>query len=83
MNITEQDEDEIIAIQIGSDIYFGQAAIDKCIEVQRFNQLHPRSTFKFIAELDLDPKWVEYAEYPTIFKLSEVDKLFRVTENIK
>jgi len=71
MNITDQDSDEIIAIQIGSDIYFGQAAIDKCIEAQGYNQLHPRSTFKFMAELDLDPKWNEYAKYPTIFRLRE------------
>lgn len=75
-NITDQDEDEFIAIQIGSDIYFGQAAIDKCIEMQGYNCLHPRSTFKLMAELDLDPKWDEYAEYPTIFKLSEVDKFY-------
>jgi len=71
MNITDQDHDEIIAIQIGSNIYFHQHAIDKTIEAGGFYKLHPRSTFKFMAEMDLDPKWSEYATYPTIFTMKQ------------
>jgi hypothetical protein len=70
MQLTEQDSDEIVAIQFGSDIYFGQQAIDKAIELKDFTCLHSRWVFKFMAEMDLSPKWEEYANYPTIFKLS-------------
>lgn len=71
MNITDQDHDEIVAIQIGTHVYFHQLAIDKVIEAGGFNNLHPRSTFKFMAEMDLDPKWAEYAKYPTIFDMKQ------------
>jgi hypothetical protein len=69
--ITQEDMEDIIAIQFGDDIYFGQKAVDKAIELQDFTNLHPRSTFKFMAELDLSPKWAEYAAYPTIFTMKE------------
>lgn len=71
MNITKQDMEEIVAIQFGNDIYFAQTALDKAIELQDFTCLYPRATFKFMAEMDLSPKWAEYAEYPTIFDLKE------------
>ncbi len=75
MVITPQDQDEIVAIQFGSDVYFGQGAIDKCIELQGYTNLHPRSTFKLMSILDVHPKWAEYAEYPTLFRISEVNKV--------
>lgn len=74
MNITQQDMEEIIAIQFGDGIYFAQAALDKVRELQDYTCLHPRATFKFMAEMDLSPKWEEYAGYPTIFDLKEYRK---------
>lgn len=67
LNLLDSDYDEIIAIQIGSDIYFGQLAIDKGIEFNQVDKLFNRAIFKLLAHLDLDPKWEEYSSFPTIF----------------
>jgi len=71
INITDKDMDEIIAIQFGDDIYFGKTAVDKAIYLQDFQKIYSRAIFKFLFEIDLNPKWAEYAEYPTLFTLSE------------
>jgi hypothetical protein len=70
-NITQEDMEDIIAIQFGTDVYFGMKAVDRAIELGTFTNLHPRSTFKFMAMLDLSPKWAEYAAYPTIFTMKQ------------
>ena len=72
MNITDQDHEEIVAIQFGQDILFGMSAVDEVRRTQNYTQLIPRSTFKFMAEIELDPRWAEYAEYPTIFSLKQL-----------
>lgn len=77
MNLTEQDSDEIVAIQFGNDIYFGQQAVDKAIELKDFTKLHSCWVFKFMAEMDLSPKWAEYATYPTLFKISWYERYAR------
>lgn len=74
MIITKKDYEDIIAIQFNDDIYFGKYAIEKAISIQYFTFLHPRSTFKFMAMLDLEPKWAEYATYPTIFNIADYRK---------
>lgn len=69
--MTEEDHDEIVAIQFGNNIYFGQQAIDKARELGGFTQLLSRWIFKFMANMDLSPRWAEYAGYPTIFKITK------------
>lgn len=71
MNFTDQDSDEIVALYINDVIYLGQAAIDKVHEVGKVDGIIKRAIFKFMAEFDLDPKWEEYANYPTLFTLTE------------
>jgi hypothetical protein len=70
-DITQEDMEDIVAIQFGMDVYFGMKAVDKAIEYGTFTNLHPRSTFKFMAMFDLGPKWAEYATYPTIFTMKQ------------
>ena len=70
-DITTEDMEDIIAIQFGADVYFGTKAIDRVKELGAFTNLHPRSTFKFMAMFDLHPKWAEYATYPTIFTMKQ------------
>ncbi len=67
INISDKDHEEIIAIQIDNDIYFGQLAIAKVREIQRITRVHSRAVFKFMAEMDLGARWKEYSEFPTIF----------------
>ncbi len=68
------DNDDIVALYIKGGIYFGQYAIDKAKEIGEVDGIIRRAIFKFMAELDLDPKWEEYANYPTLFTLSELNK---------
>ena len=71
MNITDQDHDEIIAIQFGNDIYLAQTAINKAIELQDFTCIYSRAMFKLMSIMDLDPRWGMYADAPTIFTMTE------------
>ena len=70
--MTPEDLDEIIAIQFGKDIYFGQTAIDKCLELQDFTCIHRRAVFKLMACLDVGEHWEGFAYAPTLFKMSEL-----------
>lgn len=69
----QEDDDEIVAIQFDNEIYFKQAAVDKVLELKDFTILHSRWIFKFMAMMDLDPRWKEFASYPTLFRISEVE----------
>lgn len=68
---TEQDYDEIVAIQFGNDIYFGQQAIDKARSCNDLTRIYSRWIFKFMAEMDLSPRWEDYANSPTLFTMTE------------
>lgn len=65
-------EDEIIAIRIYNDVYFGQLAIDTVCETRMCHQLYSRWVFYFMAEFDLSPQWKIWADNaPTLFLYSE------------
>lgn len=70
--ITDQDHDEIIAINVNNIVYLGSMAIEMAIKHNNVDCVYGRSLFKLLAELDLDPRWAEYATYPTLFKMSEL-----------
>ncbi len=74
LEITEADLDEVIAIRIGDEVYLGELAIDKVKEHKHVTCVYSRGVFKLLVELDLDSKWAEYAKYPTLFKMSELNE---------
>lgn len=74
IDITEQDHNEVVAIGVGTEIYFADAAIERAKEVGSVNLIVPRSTFKLMAYLDDSPKWMEYACYPTLFTMQEYNE---------
>ena len=74
LNITSQDHDEVVALCVDGDIYFGEYAKDKAKATGTVEGIIPRSVFKLVAHLDYHPKWDEYAEYPTLFTISEYNE---------
>ena len=75
--LTEQDMDEIIAIEFGEHIYLGQLAIDKAIELKTVNKVYSRWVFQFMADMDLDSRWAQLACAPTLFKMSWYEQYAR------
>jgi len=71
IDLLPSDFDEIVAIQIKNDIYFGETAINKTIALQDFTRLFSRAVFKFMAIMDLGPQWDEFANSPTLFTITE------------
>lgn len=71
MLFSDQDDDEIVALYINDTIYLGQTAIDKAKESGTVEGIIKRTIFKFMAEFDLDPKWAQYAAYPTLFTMTD------------
>ena len=65
------DNDDVVALLIGSDIYFGQLARDNAKERGTVDGIIKRFIFKFMAEMDLDPRWIDYANSPTLFTITE------------
>lgn len=74
IDITDSDRDEIVALYINGDIYLGMGAIDKAIAIGKVDGVIGRHIFKFMAQFDLDPKWVEYSKYPTLFTMTQLDE---------
>lgn len=70
-NISDQDNDDVVAFYINGTIYFGQGAIDKVKEVGTVDGFIRRAIFKFMAEFDLGPAWEQYAASPTLFTMAE------------
>ena len=67
--------EEIIAIRIGTHIYFGEAAIENVLETQQCDELYARGFFYLMASFDLSPIWKEWADNaPTLFLKSELKK---------
>lgn len=75
--MNDQDENEIVALYINDTIYLGQTAIEKAKEAGTVDGIIRRTIFKFMAEFDLDPKWAEYATYPTLFTMTEYNNWTR------
>jgi hypothetical protein len=71
--ITREDieNDDVVALLIGKNIYLGQLARDKAKEHGTVDGIIKRTIFKFMAELDLDPRWQNYANTPTLFTITE------------
>lgn len=78
LDIKEQDYDEVVALCINNEIYFGQSALHRAKENKSVDGLILRANFKFMSEFDLSPKWAEYVEYPTLFKLSEYNEWIKL-----
>jgi hypothetical protein len=74
MTITDNDLDEIIAIQFGNEVMFGKPAIERALEQSKFTTVHSRALFKLMSCMDLGPQWAEYANCPTLFTMSEYNK---------
>lgn len=76
MNIKEAiHNEEVIALRIDNDIYFGQLAIDTALIENRCDQYYTRGFFWMLYHCDLGPKWKEYAENaPTLFLQSELER---------
>lgn len=68
------ENDEVVALYINGDIYLGPAAIKEALKHRRVDGYILRHVFKFMAEMDLDPKWSEYAEYPALFTITEYNE---------
>ncbi len=78
IDMTDKDFDEIVALLIGSDIYFGQLAIDKAKEKGQVDGIIKRCVFKFMADMDLDPRWEDYANSPTLFTISQYNEHYKL-----
>jgi hypothetical protein len=70
-NITEQDHDDVVALYINGDICLGPYAVEQARNHGKVDGYILRHVFKLMAEMDLNPKWAEYAEYPTLFTITE------------
>ncbi len=67
--------DEVIALRIHNDIYFGELAHNKALETKTVHQIYTRDIFYFMADMDLDPKWKKWADNaPTLFLRSKLEK---------
>lgn len=71
--LTREDieNDDVVALYISGDIYIGPAAVKKALEHGTVDGYILRHIFKFMVEMDLDPRWAEYAEYPTLFTMTD------------
>ena len=66
--------DEVIALRVDNYVYFGQLAVGTVLKAGRCDQIYTRGVFYLMAELDLDPRWKEWAvNAPTLFLKSEVE----------
>lgn len=65
--------DEIIAIRFTDNkVLFGMPAVERAINDKTYEQLISRAEFRFMADMDLSSKWVDYAETaPTLFKSNQ------------
>lgn len=71
--LTRQDieNDDVVALYINGNIYLGPTAVKEALKHGTVDGYILRHVFKFMAEMDLHPKWAEYAEYPTLFTITE------------
>ena len=74
LTLSKEDYDEVVALIIQGEIYLAQGAIAKVNEVREVDGIIPRAMFKAIDHLDCNPKWREYASYPTLFTISEYNE---------
>lgn len=70
---TDKDLDEVIAFRIDDEIWFGQEAVNRVLARGSYVQYYTRALFKFMAEMDLNPKWKEWSDNaPTLFLRSDI-----------
>jgi hypothetical protein len=74
LDITTEDDDQIVALYIKGEIYLGEGAIAKAKEVGTVDRIIPRSFFKFLKHFDDNIKWREYSGYLTLFTISEYNE---------
>lgn len=79
--ITPQDLDEIIAIQINGEIYGKHTAILMAKLTQNVERVYSRAVFKLMADMDVGIKWKEWSEFPTLFTMTEYKKYCEETKN--
>lgn len=74
---TKEAHNEVVALEVNGDILFGDYAVSKALASRTVSRMFTREVFEFMAEMDLDPKWAEYALYPTIFLMSDYNNFIK------
>lgn len=81
LDITAQDMDEIIALQINGEIYGKHSAVFMAKLTGNVERVYSRAVFKFMADMDVGIKWKEWSEFPTLFTMTEYNKFCKETKN--
>lgn len=77
----DTENDDVVALYIQGDIYFGELAVNKAIEVGYVDGFMVRPIFQFMASMDLDPRWNDYANSRTLFTVGELNKFLQDAES--
>lgn len=73
--MNEVEFNEIIALQVNGEIYFGSTAIETCRNVGTCDRIYSRGVFRLIGAIDDEPAFIEYADNaPTLFLRSELEE---------